>query len=73
MLLISQINVLLEEFSLKEESNPAADLTLTTLPNTLLKKNVMPMMAFFRLLVMSINHIESILESGASLPDMTIY
>lgn len=73
MLLISQINVLLEEFSLKEESNPAADLTLTTLPNTLLKKNVMPMMAFFRLLVMSINHIELILESGASLPDRTIY
>lgn len=71
--MISQINVLLEEFSLEEESNPAADLTLITLPNMLLIKNVMPMMAFFLLLVMRINHIELVLESGDSLPDMTIY
>lgn len=73
LLLISQINVLLEEFSLEEESNPADDLTLITLANKLLKKNVMPMIAFFLLLVVSINHIESVLESGASPPDMTIY
>lgn len=61
-------------FSLKAESDPAARLAPSTFPDMLLKKKkVMPQVIFLLLLVMNINHIKHVCESGASIPARILY